>query len=306
MKNKKFYTRTETAEILGVSPQTVSNYETKGLLHGDRSCGRVARYAHSEVYALRKFPEFHDIQSMQDAVVKMQAEMQEMHAQLSERYTKMREEFRIAFTNGHPNNWYRYRELVMKILTIACGRTLTERDTAILMDVLDFDTLQEAADRHGLTRERVRQVFERSLRRIVKFRDIATRELETANDTIAMLKKKVDDLNATVWALEHPEFGKPATEFVTELEKYRETSPFNIKIAEFGVSVRAFNCCRAADIYTIGDLVAHTRLQMIKMRNFGRKSLNELELLLDKLGLDWGMWTDPDYDYAYMRRKTDA
>ena len=30
------------------------------------------------------------------------------------------------------------------------------------------------------------------------------------------------------------------------------------------------------------------------------------ELLLDKLGLNWGMWTDPDYDYTYMRRKTDA
>ena len=303
--NKNYYTRQEAADILGLTPQSISNYAAKGLLHEVRR-GPSRLFSRKEVDALNSVQEFHDIVSMQESVDAMHEEMSQMHAQLSERYGELKEEFQRVITNGHTNNWFRYRQIIMKILGMACDATLTERDREVIFDALEFYNLSDIAQRYGLTRERVRQIIERSIRRIVRFGDIAEGRYESAQETIANLKKQINELNATVWSLEHPQLGKPATEFVTELEKYRETTPFNIKIVEFGVSVRAFNCCRAADIYTIGDLVAHTRLQMIKMRNFGRKSLNELELLLDKLGLNWGMWTDPDYDYTYMRRKTDA
>ena len=120
---------------------------------------------------------------------------------------------------------------------------------------------------------------------------------------IEELKKKNSELEATVWALAHPETGKSAEEVVSELEQYRRLPPFNIKLKDYGISVRAYNCCKAADIETIGDLCSKTRLQLMKLRNFGRKSFNELDGLLEKMNLCWGMWTDPDYDYRLMRRK---
>lgn len=60
-------------------------------------------------------------------------------------------------------------------------------------------------------------------------------------------------------------------------------------IVEYGVSVRAFNCLKAADIHTLADLCQYHRTEIAKIRNLGRKSLNELLILLEKLGLSFGM-----------------
>lgn len=61
------------------------------------------------------------------------------------------------------------------------------------------------------------------------------------------------------------------------------------KLADLELSVRALNCLKAADVETVGDLVKYERSQLLKFRNFGKKSLTELEELLDKLSLDFGM-----------------
>lgn len=300
--NKTYYTRKEAADILGVSPQSISNYSAKGLLHEVRR-GPSALYPCVEVDALNDAPEFHSRETIEEGIRKMEEESRQMHAQLSERYAQLKEDFRIAITNGHPENWFRYRELFFKVLRLAADETLTDRNAVIMMDILNGNSLQDVADNHGLTRERIRQIYERCLRSIVRFRDIATTRLEHANATIERLKKENEGLKANIWALEHPEFGKPVVEVADELTKFRHTSPFNTPLRQIGLSVRTFNCCHAADIETIGDLCSKTRFQMMKLRNFGRKSLYELDTLLEKMKLEWAMWTDPDYDYIAMRRK---
>ena len=61
------------------------------------------------------------------------------------------------------------------------------------------------------------------------------------------------------------------------------------KLADVGLSVRAFNCLKAAEIETFADLVSYTRPELMKFRNFGRKSLHEIELLVEKMKLEFGM-----------------
>ena len=61
------------------------------------------------------------------------------------------------------------------------------------------------------------------------------------------------------------------------------------KLSDVGLSVRAFNCLKAADIDTFADLVSYSRSELMKFRNFGRKSLNEIDLLVDKMKLSFGM-----------------
>ena len=61
------------------------------------------------------------------------------------------------------------------------------------------------------------------------------------------------------------------------------------KLSDVGLSVRAYNCLKAADIDTFADLVSYSRPELMKFRNFGRKSLNEIDLLVDKMGLSFGM-----------------
>jgi len=61
------------------------------------------------------------------------------------------------------------------------------------------------------------------------------------------------------------------------------------KLAEMNLSVRALNCLKAADVETVGELVAFNKNDLLKFRNFGKKSLTELEGLLLNLNLSFGM-----------------
>ena len=61
------------------------------------------------------------------------------------------------------------------------------------------------------------------------------------------------------------------------------------KLSDMGLSVRAYNCLKAADIDTFAVLVSYSRAELMKFRNFGRKSLNEIDLLVEKMKLSFGM-----------------
>lgn len=61
------------------------------------------------------------------------------------------------------------------------------------------------------------------------------------------------------------------------------------KLVDMDLSVRALNCLKAADVETLGDLVSYTKADLLKFRNFGKKSLTELEELVRSKSLNFGM-----------------
>ena len=66
----------------------------------------------------------------------------------------------------------------------------------------------------------------------------------------------------------------------------------NRSVEELELSVRSYNCLKNANIQTIGDLVQRTEAEMLRTKNFGRKSLNEIKEILSNLGLGFGMKFD--------------
>ena len=66
----------------------------------------------------------------------------------------------------------------------------------------------------------------------------------------------------------------------------------NRSVEELELSVRSYNCLKNANIQTIGDLVQKTEAEMLRTKNFGRKSLNEIKEILGSLGLGFGMKFD--------------
>ncbi len=79
-------------------------------------------------------------------------------------------------------------------------------------------------------------------------------------------------------------------------EEFDETSLhirqlLKTKLVDMDLSVRALNCLKAADVETLGDLVAFNKNDLLKFRNFGKKSLTELEELVKAKGLEFGMNT---------------
>jgi DNA-directed RNA polymerase subunit alpha len=84
-------------------------------------------------------------------------------------------------------------------------------------------------------------------------------------------------------------------EFVSAEEEQEDEETVRIRqllktrVDELELSVRSSNCLRAANIQSLSDLVSKTESEMLKYRNFGRKSLNELNSILEELNLSFGM-----------------
>ena len=91
---------------------------------------------------------------------------------------------------------------------------------------------------------------------------------------------------------------------VPKMQEIEETSKLNENlfksVDELELSVRSANCLKNADIRYIGDLVQKTEAEMLKTKNFGRKSLNEIKEILQEMGLSLGMklenWPPPELD----------
>lgn len=88
------------------------------------------------------------------------------------------------------------------------------------------------------------------------------------------------------------EFEETEKQIDTEREELRKK--LNMSVNEIELSVRAANCLNNANITTVGELAQKTEAEMLKYRNFGKKSLNEIKQKLAELGLTLGMTFDPE------------
>tara|TARA_B100001123_G_scaffold414155_1_gene513269 strand:- start:849 stop:1667 length:819 start_codon:yes stop_codon:yes gene_type:complete len=86
------------------------------------------------------------------------------------------------------------------------------------------------------------------------------------------------------------EFESEAKEVSEEQNRLRNL--LNMSVNEIELSVRAANCLNNANITTVGELAMKTEQEMLKYRNFGKKSLNEIKSKLEQLGLSLGMKID--------------
>ncbi|MDJ0621678.1 MAG: DNA-directed RNA polymerase subunit alpha [Desulfocapsaceae bacterium] len=97
-------------------------------------------------------------------------------------------------------------------------------------------------------------------------------------------------------------FDEEAAEPEKKDEEEEDVEPLNPyldkPVEDLELSVRSANCLKNAEIHFIGDLAQKTDQEMLKTKNFGRKSLNEIKSLLSEMGLTLGMkvenWTPPD------------
>jgi len=85
--------------------------------------------------------------------------------------------------------------------------------------------------------------------------------------------------------LDNPDLGENE-EFDEEVLHMRQL--LKTKLVDMNLSVRALNCLKAADVETLGDLVQYNKTDLLKFRNFGKKSLTELDDLLESLNLSFG------------------
>ncbi len=101
---------------------------------------------------------------------------------------------------------------------------------------------------------------------------------------------------------ETPEKNTPET---LDEESLRMRHLLLTKLSDMELSVRALNCLKAAEIETFADLVSHERADLIKFRNFGKKSMNEIDMLMDRVKLTFGMDVTK-YNIEVKKKKTEV
>lgn len=111
---------------------------------------------------------------------------------------------------------------------------------------------------------------------------------EALKQSASILKHHLDVFDRV--SEEQVEFESESSEVSEEQNKLRKL--LNMSVNEIELSVRAANCLNNANITTVGELAMKSEQEMLKYRNFGKKSLNEIKDKLEQLGLSLGMKID--------------
>jgi hypothetical protein len=136
----------------------------------------------------------------------------------------------------------------------------------------------EIARQFGISRERARQLAIRAIKALCDERRLQDQKLEHTVEPDQLF-----------WLNE-------ALQEATEQPSPRLSTIFATDIDDLELSVRSVNSLKNSNIHTLGDLVRQTESQVLQVRNFGKKSLQEVSALLEKEGLNFGIRYQEDTD----------
>jgi len=114
----------------------------------------------------------------------------------------------------------------------------------------------------------------------------------TPRDAVGLASKLMKDHLTIFINIEEDEEPQESAADMTEGDREVWWEKLNKSVDEMELSVRSYNCLKNANIRTIGELVQKTENEMLKTKNFGRKSLNEIKEILGGMGLSLGMKLD--------------
>lgn len=304
----RMISRQEAAEILRVDPQTITNWCNKGVLRA-KQVGKWLMVDRDTITKL--FDSLQDLAESEKVIMELKqdnyAKMRELK-QANEEWQKD-----VAFVNGmeKPSRLVR---MIQSLIDSIDNEIMGERERNILKEYLDGSEFEAIGDEYGLTRERTRQIVEKAMQKLGSlepYGDVLNRcnDTEAENKMMRSLLKKQDaelaelrdKLNIKVEQEKNKTAEEKAMGELSEQEK-EILGLFNTRLVDMNLTVRSLNCLKAADLETFGDLVKCNKIDLLKQRNFGKKSLGELDDLLDTMSnvhgvrFYFGMNVDEYYD----------
>lgn len=285
----RMISRQEAAEMLRVDPQTITNWCSKGVLRA-KQVGKWMMVDRDTITKL--FDSLQDLAESEKVIKELQednyAKMRELK-QANEEWQKD-----IAFVNGmeKPSRLIR---MIQSLIDSIDNEIMGERERNVLKEYLDGSEFEAIGDEYGITRERTRQIIEKGMRKLGSlepYGDVLNRCNETQAENLMMrsLLKKQDaelaelreKLNIKVEQDKHKTAEEKAMDELSEQDK-EILGLLNTRLVDLNLTVRSLNCLKAADLETFGDLVKYNKIDLLKQRNFGKKSLGELDDLLETM-----------------------
>lgn len=276
-------TRNDAAKFLGVNPQTITNWVERGLLAGycDKQSRRFYVNADDVERQADKYKMLHFSEGKLNEKIK---ELAKEENDIDMRLNILRKQFLLTQS---VNDGKVRTSLARLYCTLQSTST---RQASIVMDFLDGWKLPDIADKYHLTRERVRQTIVHGMDIFCALVDNMIGECKEN----ARMREEILDLRKRLTF----EMGKEHSKVSIQIP-----SILSSRLVDYDLSVRTLNVMKAYDIETVGELVSHTRDEVEKFRNLGRKSVYQLEDFIRQLGLDWGMEVAKIYEKGAQRMR---
>lgn len=297
MYKKKFISTSEAAKIAGVTSQTIRNLCKAGTLTYQK---RRKLFYPSREDVEKHAATIRDVQAIETDIEQykktIESESYRLKSELQDMQAKYRE--RMYHLEMFPKRVEVIKDTLLAVIDGVrryadyADSNITSRDINIVWDALQGKSFEEIGEglRPSLTCESARQAWRKTLRRFV-FVKGAFFHLNSENDELKeILKEKNDEIARLHAQLE----GRQA---VIDDETHKMSKLLATSVWDCDLSMRTLNTLRNADVETLRDLVHLHRGDLLKFRNFGKKSLTELDEFLEHYGLSWNMNVGeiPDY-----------
>lgn len=292
----------EAAKRLGVSRQTLENWGKNGTLK-IRTIGKTGNSHWVDADTIEALSD--TIQDVERSRKLLQEEQELIRADYRKESQLRKDIERELFMAGKFGVAVYCKEFYMSIPIMLCEIGLLNcREAQIMCDIINGKDIGEIAQDYCLTRSRIMQIFHKGCR---KARELSTikEQLDELHELRNEMARMKEELRITTNELKvqriaeqkMPEMDKE--ELIKYInEKDEMLKMLSTRLVDCNLSIRALNCLKSANIETIGDLIKSTRAYLLKFRNFGKKTLNELDDFLESIGLTFG--TDVDKIYRDM------
>lgn len=287
MANYKYIGRKEVAEILGVTPQTISNYVEKGFFDTKRIGCMV--YINKETM-FDKLPEIKEVVSLENAIEDYKQELEKVYCEYKESVKRGRE----SVLGNKP---LYYMNAMHRLMDTFKTLKINYREDAVdLMHDYFYPVRADRLEDMFVSESRIMQLITRTL---IKADERLNDLLQTEQEYHKLQERtrkqhiKLEEMRKEIYVLEKELSDKEDKEKLSNkplnMEVYELLST---RLSEFNFTVRAINALFSGGVFTIGDLIRCTHKKLMDCRNFGKKTLREVNELLEVLHLDLGMSED--------------
>lgn len=271
----RLITRKEAAELLDCEPQTITNWVEKGAINGHK-VGNILMVDRESIEHY-----FDDFKALADMATKI-ADLKTEYKNIIKDQEALLDEARgNSLTSQRAKEVFRMNQLTL--ISLSEGY-LKDRESGILTEIIKGVKLEDIGNAFGLTRERVMQIATKAANKLASIEDLKqirdeNKTLKEENNRLSkennLLKKYITDQRITIDAYENS-------------DKLHSTI-FEKRLIDLNLTVRTQNGLKSLNCDTLGDVVKLDISMLMKARNFGKKSLTEIDEFIKRLGLHWGM-----------------
>lgn len=273
---------TEAAARIGVSRQTMANWGVSGVikLHKMGKTGNAYWVDADTIDAMADT--MADIEHTRQMLAQEQEDIRSLYSAEREILKDLRREMFMMRKFGKvvaAKEFY----LSIPAMLHELG-TLNQREASIMTRIIEGDSIGMIAEDYGLTKTRVSQLFFKGCRRARSLENLkgTIDEAKEAQTELEYLRKKAKQDSDYIKELEEK------LEIQSKPQEERDRELMMKRLVDCDLSVRTLNCLKTAGLETIGDLLQVRRNALLQFRNFGKKSLTELDNFLESFGQEWG------------------